>query len=434
MWPQKWYASASPGATSEPAVRAPATPSRAPTRDPRARKPRRGRRLDQRAAAPARGEHRLELARRVERALGQHRAVGVERDRERAAGHVGGRPGVGVARPRRTSAAPRSGARRARRPRARARGTCPQPSEVNTREADAGPARAVHRARCGRRPPGPRARPRARRAGRRSRSIPTSRASASTTTPSATSPSSAATSPIASQPSVVGSPRRAAAAPRTRRPARRAGQPRRARRVRARRSTRTARRRGRAISATTCAPRTPGQAARRPARGGLDAGGDADAEPSLDARSAPPRPPARRARIAVRRQRGARARARRRPSARGGDQDEPERQTGDDRHHEGARSYRTRRRCDAGCVSPATINTGAADRFGASTTSRSFRPARRSSAVALLGGGEAALRGEATGRCRRSGIRGAQASTSLVRLQDGPATSSSGARSAIAAS
>src|SRR5215218_3245862 len=39
MWPQKWYASASPGATSEPTVFAPATPITAtPTR---ARKPRR---------------------------------------------------------------------------------------------------------------------------------------------------------------------------------------------------------------------------------------------------------------------------------------------------------------------------------------------------------------------------------------------------------
>src|SRR5215210_7441076 len=69
MWPQKWYASASPGATREPTVRAPVTAISVPLT--LARKPRRD--SFTRAAAPR------------------------WRGRTRAAGDVGGGPGVGVA-------------------------------------------------------------------------------------------------------------------------------------------------------------------------------------------------------------------------------------------------------------------------------------------------------------------------------------------------
>src|SRR3954469_5822703 len=109
MWPQKWNASASVGATSEPTVRTPAaTISASPAR---ARKPRRELPAARRSTASAvrsatppghpplrRGQDRLELAGRVERALGQDRPVGAERDRVRAARHVGGGPRAGLPR------------------------------------------------------------------------------------------------------------------------------------------------------------------------------------------------------------------------------------------------------------------------------------------------------------------------------------------------
>src|SRR5262245_44832405 len=99
MWPQKWYASASPGATRPPTAPAPVTPSTAP--DTRERKPRREvpaatRSLklgtDHAPALLGGGQHGLELRAGVEGPLGEHRAVGVECDGERAAGHVGDRP------------------------------------------------------------------------------------------------------------------------------------------------------------------------------------------------------------------------------------------------------------------------------------------------------------------------------------------------------
>src|SRR3954451_8314572 len=109
MWPQKWNAAASVGATSAPTVRTPAaTISASPAR---ARKPRRELPAARRStASPVRsgtgarhpalrsGEDRLELATRVERALGQDRPVGAERDGVRATRHVGGAPRAGLAR------------------------------------------------------------------------------------------------------------------------------------------------------------------------------------------------------------------------------------------------------------------------------------------------------------------------------------------------
>src|SRR5919202_6519144 len=91
-WPQKWNASASPGATRLVTVPAPARPITVP--DTRARKPRRevpaaSRSLTRSgihhsAASFGGAEHRLELRGGVEGALGEHRAVGVERHGERA--------------------------------------------------------------------------------------------------------------------------------------------------------------------------------------------------------------------------------------------------------------------------------------------------------------------------------------------------------------
>src|SRR5580765_5383454 len=99
MWPQKWKASVSVGATSAPTVRTPAAIiSASPAR---ARNPRRELAAASRSVispvrsgtgarhpALGRGEHRLELLRAVERALGEHRPVGPERDRIGAARHV----------------------------------------------------------------------------------------------------------------------------------------------------------------------------------------------------------------------------------------------------------------------------------------------------------------------------------------------------------
>src|SRR5918999_1014730 len=118
MWPQKWYASASPGATIPATVPAPVSPMTAP--DTRERKPRRdvpaaSRSESRDRAAPGRfgggrrsgterppaafggREDRLELRAGVERALGEDGPVGVERDGERAARRVGSRPRVRVA-------------------------------------------------------------------------------------------------------------------------------------------------------------------------------------------------------------------------------------------------------------------------------------------------------------------------------------------------
>src|SRR5688500_8253527 len=100
MWPQKWYASASPGATTALTTEPPVAPSSAvPTR---ASRPRRdvpsasssvaegrsasgtGRLRD---AALGRGEHGLELRDRVERPLREDAPAGVEGERVRAAGN-----------------------------------------------------------------------------------------------------------------------------------------------------------------------------------------------------------------------------------------------------------------------------------------------------------------------------------------------------------
>src|SRR5881396_1867129 len=104
MCPQKWYASASPGFTSAlvPAIAITPAPTRArnPRREVEAASPstawpsRSG--TERSTAALGGGEHRLELRAGVERPLRQHRPVGPHRDGERAAGHVGQRPGVGV--------------------------------------------------------------------------------------------------------------------------------------------------------------------------------------------------------------------------------------------------------------------------------------------------------------------------------------------------
>src|SRR5436190_16839057 len=107
MCPQKWYASASPGLTSDAVACAPASAiTPAPTRE---RNPRRevpvasastaspARLGTDRPTAPlGRGEYGLELRARVEGPLREHRAVGTDGDRERAAGDVGERPRVGV--------------------------------------------------------------------------------------------------------------------------------------------------------------------------------------------------------------------------------------------------------------------------------------------------------------------------------------------------
>src|SRR5215218_3217058 len=96
MWPQKWYASASPGLISEPAVRAPATVISPPAT--RERKPRRELPSGTQRSPPPLGgrQHGLELRARVERPLGEHGPVAAERDRERTAGDVGHRPRAGV--------------------------------------------------------------------------------------------------------------------------------------------------------------------------------------------------------------------------------------------------------------------------------------------------------------------------------------------------
>src|SRR5919107_2227587 len=90
--------------TSEPAVLAPATAITPPPT--RARNPRRDvlpatlslsfSGTDRAPAPLGGGEHALELAAGVEGPLREHDAVGADRDRERAARHVGQRPDVGV--------------------------------------------------------------------------------------------------------------------------------------------------------------------------------------------------------------------------------------------------------------------------------------------------------------------------------------------------
>src|SRR3954463_9817188 len=86
MWPQKWYASACCARIAPSTKPPPVRPSS--SRPVRARKPRR-------EVAPAtaslstdrrRGEQRLQLVERVERALREHLAVGREHDRVRATG------------------------------------------------------------------------------------------------------------------------------------------------------------------------------------------------------------------------------------------------------------------------------------------------------------------------------------------------------------
>ena len=148
MWPQKWNASASPGATSDGDRRARRRRAMHGAADAGEEAAARGarRRAGPRAAQPRTasaaalggGEHGLELGAVLNVPLASTVPSRVERDRERAAGDVGGRPGVGVARPRRTCA----GATRGSRPNAAIAGSSarhiPQPSEVNT----ASPSRA----------------------------------------------------------------------------------------------------------------------------------------------------------------------------------------------------------------------------------------------------------------------------------------------------
>ena len=115
------------------------------------------------------------------------------------------------------------------------------------------------------------------------------------------------------------------------------GRPTRATPARARRSTRTARRLGRQPEPPPARAEGGQQCARR-VRGGVDPGADTDRERGLDERSAPPTMP----RAACRRAHA--VRRERRPAADGvdelqrrrGKQHGPQRQAGEDRHHEGA--------------------------------------------------------------------------------------------------
>src|SRR5512142_1069932 len=99
MWPQRWYASASPGFTSAATALPPATS--ASSRDVRARKPRRD--VDTASPSPiapasgSRGNDRLELAVSVERSLRPHCTDLVDDDGVRAAGNVEAPPDVCVA-------------------------------------------------------------------------------------------------------------------------------------------------------------------------------------------------------------------------------------------------------------------------------------------------------------------------------------------------
>ena len=204
VWPQKWKASASPGftafATTPPAV---AASRPAPTR---ARKPRREvSPASESSASPIRSrsaisdlpppgparrrlggrQHALELGQVVERPLGEHGAVRIERDRERAARDPQLAPDLGARRPRRRPPPRRRVAgqgcdrrlqpaadaaalrgedgERQRRSPARARSA----RSASTRAPSSGPSSGISSAAAG---------------PRRSRSIPTSRASARTAT------------------------------------------------------------------------------------------------------------------------------------------------------------------------------------------------------------------------------------------------------------
>src|SRR4051812_11244040 len=114
MWPQKWWASASPGLiarptrpTAEPATIALPTRASRPRRDVRAARssvsapsPRRPPSATDRLAHPPLGRRQdgFELAEPVERALGEDRPVaGVEGDGVRGAGDVGEAPEMRVA-------------------------------------------------------------------------------------------------------------------------------------------------------------------------------------------------------------------------------------------------------------------------------------------------------------------------------------------------
>ena len=208
MWPQKWKASAfcarSAAARSPP----PLTPSS--SRPARARNPRRE--VDSATASLSThrlgrgGEHALELEERVERALGEHLAVGREHDRVRAAGNRERRARPRRPRPRRRPRArPRGRRRRSRSDGSSARQSA-QPGEREDGERERRVAsRSARSAR--RRPPssGPSCSSESAACGAiASRSSPTSRASARRATASAARPTSATTSPVASQASVGG--------------------------------------------------------------------------------------------------------------------------------------------------------------------------------------------------------------------------------------
>src|SRR5215216_6023043 len=122
MWPQKWYASASPGRITAPTIPAPAVAATAPPARPRNERrdvPAAGERgsstpaLSERpssapapsqrpssAPAPsARGrDHGIELARVVHGPFREHDAARPERDGERRPGHPRGGPCLGLGR------------------------------------------------------------------------------------------------------------------------------------------------------------------------------------------------------------------------------------------------------------------------------------------------------------------------------------------------
>src|SRR5437868_7686064 len=99
MWPQKWWASASPGFTS--AARAPTPATSVSRRDVRARKPRRevdsARLSPMTPASGSCGNNRLELTVGVERPLRPHLSERVDDHRIGAAGNIEAAPDVGVA-------------------------------------------------------------------------------------------------------------------------------------------------------------------------------------------------------------------------------------------------------------------------------------------------------------------------------------------------
>ena len=238
-----------------------------------ARKPRRERRCGCPARPrPARAATTdASCARGVDRALGQHGAVGAERDGERRAGHAAGRPGLGVGdlvevRPRRRTPASAAAARR---------DAAAEPAAGAVKSASRTPCAANSVQGLARRAAGPRRRCRARRAGAARRPRPGRRRRRRRR--------AAATSGIPGPGPSTGSSAQARPAARCRPAAARESRPRAPKHPHGAPACPRA-------SATIWASDEPGEQRARGVGGGRPPGGDPGGERGLRRRSAPPRP------------------------------------------------------------------------------------------------------------------------------------------------